>query len=684
MSAVKQMPRACIIWLLIAQTAVMLPHIPRLSWWMIAIWLLCAAWRLAMFRGEAAYPSFLLRVVVVSLGSVGIAISFGEQGALDVAVAALIFAFSLKLIEVKKRRDLYLVFYLAFFVIAASFLYSQSLFLVLYQIFAVLLVFTGLVATQQASAALSPSHAVRVSAVALGQAIPFLVLMFFLFPRIGPIWSVSESTVGSTTGMSDSMAPGDVSNLSRSTAMAFTVDLKGTPLAQDQLYWRGITYEDFDGREWSKGQSSRPAVETTGALRATMQKLPVQLRSTPIDYEITLNGHGAQWLFALPMAEIRPSGGYKMSGIAALNDFNYRTLEPLQGISIWKVRSSLDFVAEPVMSEQRFKYLTALPKGYNPQTVSMARNMARNSNGSHELVNQLIGLFSSQEYFYSLQPARLGRDSVDDFLFESKVGFCEHYASAATVLLRAAGIPARIVAGYQGGERNPINGTVIVRQQDAHAWTEYWVAGQGWTRFDPTAAVSPDRVLRGLDAALASSEGQGIGQTFYQIGFFKGVRQRLDALNYAWQRAFIGFDYKAQESLLQRWIGEINIRKMLILAIALSTISLTLLAAFTLLRGSRKRLSAEDQLYSDFCQKLAHVGLIRHVTEPPATFALRVAESRPELADETHQITRLYQQIVFQGLRQKSIQNQLAKLVKGFSAKSRSSQAAKVLPFTKN
>ena len=648
---------------------------------MVAIWVLCAAWRLAMYRGEAAYPSFLLRVVVVSLGSVGIAISFGQQGALDVAVAALIFAFSLKLIEVKKRRDLYLVFYLAFFVIAASFLYSQSLFLVIYQIFAVLLVFTGLVATQQASSALSANHAVRVSAVVLGQALPFLLLLFFLFPRIGPIWSVSESTVGSTTGMSDSMAPGDVSSLSRSTAMAFTVDLKGNALSQDALYWRGVTYEDFDGRSWSRGQSSRPAVETSGALRATMQRLPVQLLSPPIDYEITLNGHGAQWLFALPMAEIRPSGGYKMSGIAALNDFNYRTLEPLQGVSIWSVRSTLEYVAEPVMSDTRFSYLTELPEGFNPDTRTLARTLSQRSRNAHDYVNQLIALFSGDDFFYSLQPPRLGRDSVDEFLFGSKVGFCEHYASAATVLLRAAGIPARVVAGYQGGERNPVNGTLIVRQQDAHAWTEYWVAGQGWVRFDPTAAVSPDRVHRGLDAALASGEGQGIGQSIYQMGLFKGLRQRLDAMNYAWQRAFIGFDYQTQESFLQRWLGEISVRKMLIVAVVLSTVSLALLALVTLLRGSRKRLSPENQLYAEFCRKLAAVGLVRESAEPPATFANRVANVRPELAEQASEITRLYQQIVFQGLRQKSIQNQLARAVKNFSAAPQTGTLGDILQF---
>lgn len=687
MSAVTQIPRNCILWLLVAQSVVILPHFPRLNWWMISIWLLCAVWRLAMYRGEAAHPSLILRIVVVVLGSLGIVVSFGEQGVLDIAVAALIFAFSLKLIEVKQRRDLYLVFYLAFFVIAASFLYSQSLLLFAYQSVAALIILSGMVATQQSSetSTLGSGHAFRIALVTLAQGLPMLLLLFLFFPRIAPIWSVASSSGYANTGMSESMSPGDISKLSKSTELVFTVDTLGNTLTNEQMYWRGMTYEDFDGRTWSRGPSSQAILETNGSLRAALRQLPIHKLAAPFEHDITYANLGSRWLFAMPLAEFEFLGASEKQ-FSLLQDFNYELSKPSQSVTRWRVRSYLDYVIEPYMRPQRQKMLTALPDGNNPEALNFAQRIWRETGNANAFVSRLGSYFANELFYYSLEPPPLGRHSVDEFLFSTKTGFCEHYASAATVILRAAGIPARVVIGYQGGEINPINQTLAVRQLDAHAWVEYWVENQGWIRFDPTAWVAPERVSQGLLESLEQQEGANRIGLFSSLGlinneFYRSIRHRLDAINYAWHKAFVGFDQDSQRKIVERWFGDLSAKFLLLLAIAATITCFALLALFVLVIRRQRELSYEDKLYRLFCARLARAGLPRAVGEAPSSYARRIAVARPDLADQVNLITRLYEQMVFQDLPQAVIKREMARAVRNFKLSYRVSDIENILPF---
>lgn len=666
-----QVPRTSILWLLMVQTAVMIPHINRLSWWMLVIWLLCAIWRLAMFRGEAAYPSFLLRTIVVVLGSVGIAVSFGSHGALDIAVAALIFAFSLKLIEVRNRRDLYLVFYLAFFVIAASFLYSQSLALVIYQFCSCILICAGLVATQQSTSDRHVLQSLRVATKMILQAIPLLLLFFFMFPRLGPIWSVADSSLNSKTGMSDSMAPGDWAELSQSTELAFSVDFKGPKPETQLLYWRGMTYENFDGRRWSRGSGSQAIFESKGQLKAMLANAPFKVRGAPIEYEITLPPTGSNWLFMLPIADLSEQKKHQDLGVSMLLDFNFETQKPASGLSVWTVKSYLDYSAEPWMTPDRIEELTRLPDGFNPQSRDFAYQLWIASNDERDFARRIAKHFSQNEYYYTLKPDGLGRHTVDEFLFETRNGFCEHYSNAATVLFRSVGIPARVVAGYQGGEVNPVNGLVQVRQLHAHAWIEYWVRGEGWQRMDPTAAVAPERVSLGLREALEANESEDLA--FYNpvmlndVRWIKLLRQRVDAVNYVWQRAFVNFDTGKQQKVLSNWFGDITQTKMSLVMLGAMSVCIGWVAFVTLRRRRSDTRTAETKLYDQFCVRLLKAGLSRQVGEAPQSFANRVAGLRPDLADTVFAITKLYQQIAFQELAQKSLLIELGKRVRAFS-----------------
>ncbi len=683
MPVAAQIPRTSILWLLVVQTAVMIPHINRLSWWMIAIWLLCAFWRLAMFRGEAAYPSFTLRTIVVLLGSIGIAVSFGAQGALDIAVAALIFAFSLKLIEVRNRRDLYLVFYLGFFVIAASFLYSQSLALVVYQFCNCIVICAGLVATQQSSMDRHVLHSLRIAGKLTMQAVPLLLLLFFMFPRLGPIWSVSESSLKSQTGMSDSMSPGDMTELSQSTELVFSVDFKGAASpSRQKLYWRGMTYEIFDGRRWSRGQGSDTLNEARGTARGLLVDTPITLRGRPLEYEIILPPTGAKWLFMLPVADLSEQKRHLDLGVNFLSDFNYETQKVASGLSIWNVKSYLDFSAEPWLTPERITQLTTLPEKLNPRAQSFARDLWNASNSEVDYARRIAKHFSETAFYYTLKPDSLGLNSVDDFLFNTRNGFCEHYANATAVLFRSVGIPARVVAGYQGGEVNPVNGLMQIRQLDAHAWVEFWQRGIGWQRMDPTAAVAPERVSYGLREALEANRKEQLA--FYDpvvlndLRWLKRFRQQVDAINYAWQRSFVNFDMGKQQTVLSGWFGDVTQTKMSLIMLGAMALSLGGVAYVTLRRRRLDTRTAENKLYDLFCSRLAKLGIVRQAGEAPQSFAHRAIGLRPDLADEVLAITRLYHQIAFQELAQKALLIELGKRCRRFNPPANPGNASRV------
>ncbi|NNC54587.1 MAG: DUF3488 domain-containing transglutaminase family protein, partial [Pseudomonadales bacterium] len=476
---------------------VILPHAGRMSWWMIAIWLLCAFWRMAMFRGEASYPGRLIRGILVVLGCSGIAISFGSLGGLDICVALLILAFSLKLIEVRTRRDMYLVYYLAFFIIAAAFLFSQSMLLAVYQIGSIALVLTAMVATQHSLYNRSPGLALRVALKLLGQAVPVMVLFFIVFPRIGPIWSVPDSRSAAGMGMSDSIEPGDIARLNQSSELVFRVEFEGAPPLRQAMYWRGLTLDAFDGRRWSASTAAaQRAANGTGDYSAPVAPVAIPQKGTaieiygqPVRYRMTMEATQQNWLFALPVANLLSAVGPAASGINTAFDYTLSSVMPLYKRGELQFESYLDFRAAITLEPQQQHVYTQLPPGFNPRAREFARAIRQRSGSADEFVERLNTHFVAQDFAYTLEPPPLGRDSVDDFIFSTRTGYCEHFSNAYAFLLRAAGIPARVVVGYQGGELNPHNLSINVRQLDAHAWVEYWQAGAGWQRIDPTYSV---------------------------------------------------------------------------------------------------------------------------------------------------------------------------------------------------
>ena len=677
MSAAQQIPRNSIIWLLSAQLAVILPHTSRMSWWMIAIWLLCAFWRMAMFRGEASYPGKLIRSILVVLGCSGIAISFGSLGGLDICVALLILAFSLKLIEVRTRRDMYLVYYLAFFIIAAAFLFSQSMVLAIYQIGSITLVLTAMVATQHSLYNRSPGLALRVALKLLGQAVPVMVLFFLVFPRIGPIWSVPDSRSSAGMGMSDSIEPGDIARLNQSSESVFRVEFEGAPPLRQDMYWRGLTLDAFDGRRWSasKAVSPQAASDTGRFITPVLQPqtgTEIEIYGQPLRYRMTMEATQQKWLFALPVANLVSAVGPAASGINTAFDYTLRSVQPLYKRGELEFESYLDFRAAITLEPLQQRAYTRLPPGFNPRARAFARDLKQRSYSADEFVARLNAHFIAQDFAYTLEPPPLGRNSVDDFIFSTRTGYCEHFSNAYAFLLRAAGIPARVVVGYQGGELNPHNQSINVRQLDAHAWVEYWQAGAGWQRIDPTYSVVPERIDLGFDGALLRrpelADADMFSPLYYRnIAFFKAVRLRFEALNHAWQSWVVGFDAAEQQRVLGVMLGAVTPMKMALFVGAVLALLLGLVAVAVLLSARRGRQRRETLLYLAFCQKIARaLGLKRHASEAPLHFARRVAAHSPLAANEVQAITRQYMAIAYAGQQDAGSMQALKKAVAQF------------------
>jgi len=663
MNTENQIPRVSIIWVLLAQIAVIVPHLARIPWWIFVIWLLCALWRLAMFRGEASYPSVLIRSILVALGTVGVVVSFGGLQGLDIAVALLLLSFSLKVVEARQRRDLNLLFFLAFVVIATAFLFSQSIYLAAYQILSILFVLTAMVATQRSNQNRSPMQALRVTTRLLLQATPIMLVFFLVFPRLEPFWSVPERDNSGGTGMSETMTPGDIAKLNQSDELVFRASFQGATPESRQLYWRGMAQTHFDGKTWTRGNTEH------NDSAALINDMPVYLSGRPLNYSVVMEASQQYWLFPLPVA-VTDHTDQQLSRIDVQPDFSLRTREPLVKRTLIHYQSYPDSLKGLYESGRVLSLASALPAGYNPRSVELARKMANEAGSTDEFIAALQSLIGQGGYYYTLEPPTLGYHSIDEFLFETRKGFCEHYSSAAVVLLRAAGIPSRVVVGYQGGEYNSLSNALTVRQFDAHAWVEYWEAGSGWIRFDPTASVAPSRILMGMQGALRSDpsiEASVFSSLYYRnLPVIKDLRMRLEALNMGWQKWVVNFDNARQTHLLEKLLGEVTPLRTGLLVLGVLLFIFVVRGLLAVWRVNRTDLPLEQIYYRRFIAKLSSLGLVRVGSEAPGEFGRRIAEEYPQLRNEVLAISAQFEAVSYAGLDQSTHISRLKRLVGAF------------------
>ncbi|MEN3353729.1 MAG: protein-glutamine gamma-glutamyltransferase [Betaproteobacteria bacterium] len=610
-------------WLTAALGLVAMPHAQRLPWWLNLLLVTLFTWRLYLAHMRLPLPHRGLVLFVVIAATAGVYLHFETLFGRDAGVALLVIMLTLKLLEMRTARDAMLLIFLAYFLVITNFLYSQTIATAVYMLACVWIITAGMVGIhyRRAPHAIAP---LRAAGVLLVQSVPLMLLLFVLFPRVqGPLWRMPLDAQRSSTGLSDTMSPGSLSDLTLSDAVAFRAAFKSSPPLTRNLYWRGPVLWHFDGRTWR-------------APRPDYSEPVYQTHFDPVEYTVTVEPHGKTWLFALDLPAYRPPGSITTS------DFQLISTRPVTTRTRYDMTSFLDYSYGADESEATLRRAVQLPPSFNPRTVQLGRELKNKYGSERAVINAVLSMFGRDGYAYTLSPPLLGEHSVDEFMFVTKSGFCEHYASAFAVIMRAAGVPARVVTGYMGGEMNPIGNYLIVRQADAHAWTEVWLRGEGWIRVDPTAAVSPARVERGISAAMSE---RSVLPLFAQGDFplLRELRYSWDSLANTWNQWVLGYTPERQRALLTRaGLDDTTWRALAMLLLAGTSAIATLLVLLTL-RRLRVRVRDPVRLaYLAFCNKLTSRGLARQDAEGPLSYGERVSRARPDLESVVSRFIRLY------------------------------------------
>ncbi len=605
-----------------------LPHLTRVPPLLVALIVAFALWRLIISRYSLATPGIYLRLSLIIISVVLIFFSHSSTIGREAGLSMLLIMLALKLVEIKTKRDTLLFLYLNYFVVVTNFLYSQSILISLYLFTVVWLITTTIIAVNRQGSEIRFRAHMRVSGLLITQAIPLMLVMFVLFPRIsGPLWKLPKSESDGKTGLSENMSPGDISKLIKSNKIAFRVKFTSAIPETKNRYWRGPVLSHFNGRAWTVDRQLS---------RRIMYHHP---KSTLSTYTITLEPNYSKLLPALDTPVSWPNSGFMSSEhvIYAFQTVNNRFQYQLSS-------SNKPISRQTLPGKIRNRYLQ-LPQSYNPLSTTFISNFRRQHPNDISLVNNLLQYFRNNKFIYTLQPPKLGKHSVDEFMFKTRRGFCEHYANAFVVMMRMAKIPARVVTGYQGGVYNKLGDYFIVRQSDAHAWAEVWIDNQGWRRIDPTAAVSPDRIERGIEASL-NDDSAWTGVLYSTNSRFTGVALYWDNMRNGWNQWVLGYGETLQNEMLAM-LGLLSagwLSKTITLAVIVGGL-LLLIALYYRYRDSFKRVEKSQAIYNRFCRKLSSADLPREPWEGPKDYVIRISAARADLHTEADKITKLYIQI---------------------------------------
>ncbi len=624
----KQLPPfSAVAWTIAAFVISALPHLAAMPPWLAAGILGACAWRLAAARYRWGPPPRLLRIVLTGVALVFVLVAFGGLWGRRTATVLLCVMLGAKMMEMFAVRDLRLVASVSFFLIATQFLFSERL------IYLVYLVSGSLVATialtriqtvhggQWTARGGSELPAIRQAAVLLMLAAPVALTLFVLFPRLAqPLWGLPDQVMDGRTGLSEDMSPGSISNLFLDDSPAFRVEFDGPPPPPGERYWRGPVLWNFDGTTWT-----RPFFGDAPS-RQFVAEGPRSL-----SYQVQLEPHERRWLFVLDY----PVRGPDQALITV--DHQMLNRHPVTTLTRYDVVSNPDFTDMPELSSGAQAVALRLPEDRNPRTRALAQELRERHPDDRALINAVLGWFREEAFYYTLSAAPLGRHGADEFLFDLRSGYCEYYASAFAILMRAAGIPTRIVTGYQGGFWQAASEYLLVRQSDAHAWTEVWLEGDGWTRVDPTAAVSPARIEQGSRSVIDGP------RHLFDLNWVENLRNQYDRIQHLWNRWVLGFDHDRQRSFL-RGLGlpdlttdRIALLMLLVLGLVMAPLS------YALLRQPRGRAASEvERAWQLMLRRLKRRGLTRQASETPLEFARRVRNARPQEGERIVELALMY------------------------------------------
>jgi transglutaminase-like putative cysteine protease len=644
--------RAALPWLLASLGLTMTTLVGQVPIWTLIVFAGCAGWRQWLERRGGALPSMAWRLAVFLPSVAGVFLVYGTHPGAQGMLALLATLLSLKMLELRSPRDLIIVALLGYFMVLSAFFYDQSLALSLYLCVAVLLNTVALIRCHGGS---RPLWSTLRLALGMGlQALPLVVLLFVIFPRLqGTFFRRLGGATTGLTGMNEHLEPGSFNSLVQSEQPVFRVKIVGGEgPALRYLYWRGLVLDTCEkALSWRASESwPVPLPRRNGPPAAAVGR---------IEQFITLLPHGRNWLFALDRpVDIAPSSTL----LPQLTTNNtVRSQRPIISKVIYTVYSQFSAASPRPLDDPRRAFLTQLPPDLSPRVMELVDGWKKRAKSPEDIIRSARNFFREGGFVYTLNPGALpSQNALDHFLFKSRRGFCEHYAAAFSTLMRAAGIPSRIVIGYQGGEFNHWNGYYNVRQSDAHAWSEVWIDGKGWQREDPTAVVAPERLSFGADsyAALSAFGDLSAQSRLEQLsrlsgqGGWRGLARNVllawDSVDQQWNVMVLGYDQEQQSDFLQRaglggldWLGAITLSMAGIFAL------LALGAVFMRSFGGERAAVPKDparRLYQRFCERAAAAAqpLRRAEAEGPLDFAARAREALPDCAEQIGAITDLY------------------------------------------
>jgi transglutaminase-like putative cysteine protease len=638
-------------WTLGALTFSVLPHLQFLPTWVTATFIGCCAWRLLVERRRWRLPPAWPRIVLALACFIGVLASYESVSGVGPGSALLAVMAALKLLETRQRRDQFVLLFISIFLIMSSLLREQFLWSFPYLIAGVLFTMTAWLRMSD-SRSVPVRQSLGTGARLIAYSAPLMIAMWIFFPRIAtPFWAVPIDTSSATSGLSDSMSPGDISNLSLSNAVAFRVNFDGEVPPPSKRYWRGLVLHRFNGRTWtgndpSIGSGARREIEYVGE---------------PISYQVTMEPTRQHWIFAL---DIPYEVDLDRTFMAAQQQL--ARMQPVDQRLIFRAVSYPEFRLSTELSRTAKDYYTRVPKNTNTRTLALATEMRAAAGSDEKFINDVLRKFNQEEFYYTLEPPPLGSNPVDRFLFDSKRGFCEHYASAFAVMMRGAGIPSRIVLGYQGGEVNPMGDYMIVRQADAHAWTEVWLADRGWYRIDPTAAVAPQRIDEGRYGAMLDGIGASWGLNAPSEWLYQ-MTMTWDAMNTKWNEWILAYGPDNQGRFME-WLGmkDPDWRKMMLTLVIVLAALISIISILLVLRYRPPAKDKAARLYQQFTKV---TGISPERGETPLDYAMRISEQRRDFSLPAQRITELYLDARY-GTAEAASMQQLQAAVSEFSRRS--------------
>lgn len=608
-----------------------IPHFLRISPVLSGLIIGAFALKFLLLRyGRMATNKALLIIMTVCI-TLLVVMNYGTINGHEAGSALLLGMLSLKLLEARTYRDAMVSTFIAYFLCAVNFLFTQSIPTAAWMLVQVVLLTYCLISINQIRFNTPAQYRRRFAFKAVAQAIPLMIIMFILFPRIpGPLWGIPKPTNQSTTGFSEDMSPGKFSELAQSGAVAFRVNFDSNIPPQPLLYWRALTLWHYDGLTWNKRKS------------VPSQAAPFEYNGDPVNYTVTLEPHNNKSLFALDM----PTQFKNADKL----DRNYQlsSKREITKVTQYSVTSYLNYTINPKLEPFEWRKGLQLPKGFNPKTIALGKQWRSELGNAEAVVKHALQFFHQEQFYYTLQPPPIGRNKADDFLFNTRKGFCEYYSNAFVILMRAADIPARVVVGYMGGEANPLNGNLTVRQSDAHAWAEVWLPQQGWVRVDPTAAVAPERVEQNLDAALPDEERVLVPFTA-KTSVLKNLVNLWDAADSRWNEWVLGYGPEFQKQFLRRF-GLQNFMHFTYAMMALLAIFIAIFSFFMFKPPKATKLSDAQKLYRKFCKRMARKGHAREQHETATDYIVRLSHYYPERTSQFKSIAESYNRLQYQGM----------------------------------